>query len=55
MKDLFGNIADVYAVSQFHAEDLQTGDNPNSMINILQDIFGGTDFSEDLFYLQVFS
>ena len=54
IKDFFGNIADVYAVSQFHAEDLQVGDNPNSLVNILQDIFGGTDFSEDLFYLQVF-
>ena len=52
--DFFGNAADVYAVSEFHAEDLQIGDNPNSVINILEDIFGGSDFSEDLFYLQIF-
>lgn len=54
MNDFFGNVADVYAVSQFHSEDLQIGDNPNSVVNILQDIFGSTDFSEDLFYLQIF-
>ncbi len=54
INDFFGNVADVYAVSQFHAEDLQIGDNPNSVVNIFQDIFGGTDFSENLFYLQVF-
>lgn len=52
--DFFGNAADVYAVSQFHAEDLQIGDRPNSVINILEDIFGGSDFSEDLFYVQIF-
>ena len=55
MKDFFGNTADVYAVSHFHAEDLQIGDNPNSVINILQDIFGATDFSDQLFYLQIFA
>lgn len=52
--DFFGNAADVYAVSEFHSEDLRIGDNPNSVINILEDIFGGSDFSEDLFYLQIF-
>ena len=52
--DYLGNAADVYAVSQFHSEDLQIGDNPNSVVNILEDIFGGSGFSEDLFYLQVF-
>lgn len=54
MKDFFGNIADVYAVSAFHAEDLQIGDNPNTVVNILQDIFGGSDFADNLFYLQIF-
>ncbi|WP_029034602.1 hypothetical protein [Salinimicrobium terrae] len=54
LSDPFGNAADVYAVSEFHAEDLQIGDNPNSVINILEDIFGGSGFSENLFYLQVF-
>lgn len=54
MKDFFGNAADVYAVSQFHSEDLQIGDNPNSVINILEDIFGGSGYSENLFYLQIF-
>lgn len=54
INDFFGNAADVYAVSEFHAEDLQIGDNPNSVLNILEDIFGGTDFADNLFYLQVF-
>lgn len=54
INDFFGNAADVYAVSNFHAEDLQIGDNPNSVVNILEDIFGNSDYSESLFYLQVF-
>ena len=54
IKDFFGNIADVYAVSAFHSQDLQIGDNPNSVINVLEDIFGGSGYSENLFYLQVF-
>lgn len=54
LKDTAGNISDVYASSQFLAEDLQIGDNPNSLINIAQDIFGATDYSENLFYLQIY-
>lgn len=54
IKDFFGNIADVYAVSAFHSRDLQIGDNPNSVVNILEDIFGNSGYSENLFYLQVF-
>lgn len=54
IKDFFGNVADVYAVSAFHSRDLQIGDNPNSVVNILEDIFGRSGYSENLFYLQVF-
>lgn len=54
IRDFFGNVADVYAVSAFHSRDLQIGDNPNTVINILEDIFGGSGYSENLFYLQVF-
>lgn len=54
IKDFFGNIADVYAVSAFHSRDLKIGDNPNSVINILEDIFGNSGYSENLFYLQIF-
>lgn len=54
IQDFFGNIADVYAVSAFHSRDLQIGDNPNSVVNILEDIFGGSGYSENLFYLQIF-
>lgn len=51
--DSYGNFSDVYATSEFHSRDLQLGDNPNSVGNILQDIFGG-DYSENIFYLQLF-
>ena len=54
IKDFFGNRANVYAVSDFYSEDLQIGDNPNSVINILEDIFGNSSYSQNLFYLQVF-
>ncbi|WP_156879187.1 hypothetical protein [Salinimicrobium xinjiangense] len=54
LRDFFGNAADVYAVSAFHSRDLQIGDNPNSVVNIMEDIFGGSGYSENLFYLQIF-
>lgn len=55
LRDANGNVSDVYGSSQFFAEDLQLGNNnPNSIINIAQDIFGGTDYSENLFYLQIY-
>lgn len=53
INDQYGNTSDVYGTSEFHSHDLQLGDNRNSMGNILQDIIGG-DFSENIFYLQVF-
>lgn len=49
IKDFLGNVADVYAVSAFKAEDLQI-----TLVNLLEDIFGGTGYPENLFYLQVF-
>lgn len=54
MNDNFGNVSDVYATSEFHSGDLQIGDNPNSLVNILEDIFGGSGYSDNLFYLQLF-
>lgn len=55
LRDANGNVSDVYGSSRFFAEDLQLGNNnPNSIINIAQDIFGGTDYSENLFYLQIY-
>lgn len=54
IQDVHGNHSDVYSVSQFASKDLRIGDNPNSIINILEDIFGMNDFSADLFYLQLF-
>lgn len=54
MQDGHGNISDVYSTSQYHSRDLQIGDNPNSIINILEDIFGKTDYADNLFYLQLY-
>ena len=54
MNDIKGYASDVYGSSHFLSKDLQIGDNPNSIINILEDIFGRTDYSENIFYLQLF-
>lgn len=54
MTDFYGNISDVYASSEFHSQDLQIGNNPNSLVNILEDIFGRNGYSENIFYLQLF-
>ena len=54
LKDKIGNHADVYAVSSFRSEDLQIGPDPNSLVNILEDLFGTGNFSEDLLYLELY-
>ncbi len=54
LNDTHGNISDVYGTSSFNSRDLQIGDNPNSVINILEDLFGNTDYAADMFYLQMF-
>jgi hypothetical protein len=54
MQDFFGNFSDVYGTSEYHSRDLKIGDNPNSIINIFEDIFGKVDYSDNLFYLQLY-
>ena len=54
MSDLHRNFSDVYATSEFHSRDLQIGSNPNTVINILEDFFGGNGYADNLFYLQMF-
>lgn len=54
MSDSKNNISDVYGASNFNAENLLIGNNPNSVVNVLEDIYGKNDFSENVFYLQVF-
>jgi len=54
MSDTQNNQSDVYGASNFNAENLLIGNNPNSVVNILEDIYGKNDFSENVFYLQVF-
>lgn len=54
LSDTHGNISDVYGTSSYNSRDRQIGNNPNSIINILEDIFGKADYAEDLFYLQLY-
>lgn len=54
LSDDRGNISDVYGTSFYNARDRQIGDNPNSIINILEDIFGKADYAENLYYLQLY-
>lgn len=54
MQDAHGNISDVYGASDFDAADLQIGSNPNSIVNILEDIFSEVDYNRNIFYLQLF-
>lgn len=54
MQDAHGNFSDVYGTSEFDAADLQIGSNPNSIINILEDIFSVVDYNSNVFYLQLF-
>jgi len=54
MQDAHGNYSDVYGSSNFEATDLQLGSNPNSIINILEDILSPVDYSSNVFYLQLF-
>ncbi len=54
MADSAGNVASVYAASEFEAEDLQIGKNPNSVVNILEDVFGNSTSMNNLFYVQIY-
>ncbi len=54
MADTKGNQSAVYAASEFESEDLQIGKNPNSVVNILEDIFGESGSMNNLFYVQIY-
>ncbi|HEX8268645.1 MAG TPA: hypothetical protein VF581_02025 [Flavobacterium sp.] len=54
MQDSIGNKSDLYAATEFVAEDLQIGTNSNSLGNILEDVFGKNDVSDNLFYVQLY-
>lgn len=49
-----GNTSQAYAVTKFKAEDLQVGNNPNSIVNIAIDLFSGISNSSNSFYAQIF-
>lgn len=40
-----------YCVSRFNAKDFNIGNDPNSLFNILLDLFGNADVSSSLFYV----
>jgi len=54
MADANSNASDVYAASEFESEDLQIGDNPNSIGNIFEDVFGKNGYTDHFFYVQIF-
>jgi len=54
LKDKENRISDVYAASAFNSANLLIGNNPNSIINIFEDIINIENNIESLFYLQVF-
>lgn len=54
LKDNNNRISDVYASSAFKSEDLQIGNNPNSVVNIFEDAISSQDNRENMFYLQVY-
>lgn len=54
LKDDVGNTSQAYAATKFKAEDLQIGNNPNSIVNIALDLFSGASNSSNSFYAQVF-
>ncbi len=54
MSDAHGNASDVYAATEFESEDLQIGSNPNSIGNILEDVFGNSGYMDNFFYVQIF-
>ncbi len=55
MNDPAGNLSEVYCVSKFNAEDLQIGNNPNSIVNIAAEILLKTDRSDSKFYVQLYT
>ena len=54
MKDNLQNNADVYATSEFEAEQLLVGNNPNSIVNIMRNITGKGADQTNMFYAQIF-
>ncbi|MDR6969503.1 hypothetical protein J2X31_003536 [Flavobacterium arsenatis] len=54
LKDNENRISDVYAASAFNSANLLIGNNPNSIINVFEDIINIENNTESLFYLQVF-
>jgi len=54
LSDKNNGISDAYASSAFNSEDLMIGNNPNSIVNIFEDIMSHEDTIESMFYLQVY-
>lgn len=52
--DSENRVSDVYAASSFNAANLLIGNNPNSIINIFEDIINIENQTESFFYLQIF-
>lgn len=54
MTDDKGNESSVFCLSRTREKDFMIGNNPNSLINILLDISGKGDMSENTFWIKIF-
>lgn len=54
MIDDSGNESSVFCISQAREKDFMVGNNPNSLVNILLDISGKGDMSENTFWTKIF-
>lgn len=54
MTDDKGNESSVFCLSRAREKDFMIGNNPNSLINILLDISGKGDISENTFWIKIF-
>lgn len=54
MTDDKGNESSVFCLSRAKEKDFMIGDNPNSLLNILLDISGKGDMSENTFWTKIF-
>ncbi|WP_333876926.1 hypothetical protein [Flavobacterium sp.] len=54
MSDAFQNKSDAYAASDFEADKILIGNNPNSVVNIIRNITGKDVEQSNMFYAQIY-
>lgn len=54
MSDAFQNKSDVFAASDFEADKILIGNNPNSVVNVIRNITGKDVDQSNMFYAQIY-